>query len=442
MGLAMSVQEFLDSLPSKGTKNVYKYGLNTFLKWYGKTANDVLKERKDDLTQRPNEDIVTYRNRSSNYEKIIESFYNYLIDKGYKINAAKSVTNGIRQLFRYYHMDVRMRKGSNVNRTIKTQRNFPLTIEHVRKMYAVADFRERVILSMATDLGLRIGDFLEIKKGDLPDLSLEAPISFDVMTDKEDVIAKGFLSHETVDLIKKYLETLPEDNPYLFPSSQNAPKPISKTQLGNLLRDLAEKAGIKINNSKRLTFHCFRKMFLSAAIDSGIGLTAGKKLCGKAIPNSDDTYLTTVKLREKFVQLKKFLTIKEVVQSENVEIEEMKGVVSKLQEDLTQQRIIAEIITEENINIKNAIQTIAKTIVGQYPIGKLKEKKGKLYEEKVVGVDLKTGKFLFEDVEVSDEDMIGTYDSICDLVERSDEEIKRLLKTKHVDLALKSGNSS
>ena len=137
MGLDMSVQEFLDSLPSKGTKKVYKYGLNKFLEWSGKTANEILEERKADLTQRPNEDIVTYRNRSSNYEKIIESFYKHLIDKGYKINAAKSVTHGIRQLFRYYHMDVRMRSGSNVNRTVKTQKSFPLTIEHVRKMYAV-----------------------------------------------------------------------------------------------------------------------------------------------------------------------------------------------------------------------------------------------------------------------------------------------------------------
>jgi hypothetical protein len=59
-------------------------------------------------------------------------------------------------------------------------------------------------------------------------------------------------------------------------------------------------------NGKSLTFHCFRKMFLSASIDSGIGLTAGKKLCGKAIARSDDTYLTTVKLSEKFIQLKKF----------------------------------------------------------------------------------------------------------------------------------------
>jgi len=70
---------------------------------------------------------------------------------------------------------------------------------------------------MTTDLGLRVSDFLEIKKQDLPDLSLEAPISFDVMTEKEDVIARGFLSQENVDLLKKYIETLPKDNPYLFP---------------------------------------------------------------------------------------------------------------------------------------------------------------------------------------------------------------------------------
>jgi integrase len=360
MGLTMSVQEFLDSLPSKGTRKIYKSGLKKFLDWYGKSAEEVLKERKDDLTQRADEDLVTYRNRASNYAKIIERFHAYLIDEGYKINTAKSLTNGIRQLFRYYQMDIKVRSGSNLNRMVKTQRNFPLNIEHVRRMYAVANFRERVILSMATDLGLRIGDLLEIKKDDLPDLSLEPPISFHVMTGKEDVLAKGFLSQETVELLKKYFETLPEDNPYLFPSSQKAPKPISKTQLGNLLRDLAEKARIKINNNKRLTFHCFRKMFLSAAIDSGIGLTAGKILCGKTVDNSDSTYLTTVKLRQHFIQLKKFLTINEQPKVETEKIESFKKAINKLQDDLSTQKIIAETVSEENLNLKSQIEELRK----------------------------------------------------------------------------------
>ena len=352
----MSVQEFLDSLPSKGTKKIYKMGLKKFFKWYGKTADQVLQERKDDLTQRPDEDLVTYRNRASRYSKTIEQFHSYLLDEGYKINTAKSLTNGIRQLFRYYQMDIKVRNGSSLNRTVKTQRNFPLTIEHVRKMYEVANFRERVILSMATDLGLRISDFLKITKQDLPDLSLEAPISFDVMTEKEDVIAHGFLSQETVELLKKYVQTLPEDNPFLFASSQNKPKPISRTQMSNLLKDLAQKAGFKINNGKSLTFHCFRKMLLSATIDSGIGLTAGKKLVGKTIPQSDDTYLTTVKLREKFIQLKHFLTINQQPKAEAETIENLKKAVAKLQDDLTTQRTIIVTLSEENQKIKNTLK--------------------------------------------------------------------------------------
>jgi integrase len=352
LGLNMSVQEFLESLSSKGTKKVYKMGLKKFFEWYGKTADQVLQERKEDLTQRPNDDLVTYKNRAANYSKIIERFHAYLLDEGYKINTAKSLTNGIRQLFRYNQMDIKVRNGSNLNKTVKTQRNFPLTIEHIRKMYAVANFRERVILSMATDLGLRVSDFLKIKKQDLPDLTLEAPISFDVMTEKEDVIARGFLSQETVELLKKYIKTLPDDNPYLFPSSQNKSKPISRTQIGNLLKDLAKKAGLRIGNGKSLTFHCFRKMLLSAAIDSGIGLTAGKKLVGKTIPQSDDTYLTTVKLREKFNQLKKFLTITRTIKSETQQLDKLSSLVAKLSEELEQQKTITKAVTGENLNMR------------------------------------------------------------------------------------------
>jgi integrase len=351
----MSVQEFLDSLPSKGTRRIYKMGLKRFFDWYGRSAEEVLQERKDDLTQKPNEDLVTYRNRASRYTKIIEQFHASLLEEGLKINTAKSLTNGIRQLFRYYNMDIKIRNGSSVNRTVKTQRNFPLTIEHVRKMYAVANFRERVILSLATDLGLRVSDFLETKKQDLPDLSLEAPISFDVMTDKEDVVAKGFISAETVELLKKYVESLPEENPYLFPSSQKLPKPISRTQMGNLLTDLARKAGFKVNNGKSLTFHCFRKMLLSASIDSGIGLTAGKKLVGKTIPSSDDTYLTTVKLRDLFLQLKKFLTINEQPKIETEKIESLKKAIVKLQDDSNTHRIVAETISEDNLKVKTEV---------------------------------------------------------------------------------------
>ena len=93
-------------------------------------------------------------------------------------------------------------------------------------------------------------------------------------------------------------------------------------------------------------------MFLSTSIDSGIGLTAGKKLCGKAIAKSDDTYLTTVKLKEKFNQLKKFLTIKQTVKSEDQQLERLGSIVAKLAEELEQQKTIAQSVVGENLKIR------------------------------------------------------------------------------------------
>jgi integrase len=348
--MELSAKDFLDSVINPNTRKGYRVGIKKFQEWFGRSPREILIARKDDLTQRPGEDLIEYRNRAARFEKAIEKFHGYLLKQGYTTNTARALTIGIRQLFRYYQMPVRMRAGSRVTKTVKTSRNFPLRIEDIRKMFEVADLRERVILNLATDLGLRISDFIKIKKNDLPLLDQEPPIMFDVMTGKEEVVAHGFLSKETIELLKVYLPTLKKkENPYLFPS--NSKRPISDEWLNQLLRKLTKKAQIDLNG-KSLTFHCFRKMFLSASIDSGIGLTAGKKLCGKAIARSDDTYLTTVKLKEKFIQLKKFLTIKQTVKSEDQQIEKLGSLVAKLAEELEQQKIVTQAVTNENLRIR------------------------------------------------------------------------------------------
>ena len=307
--MKLSVEEFLDTIQNPSTRKGYRQGIKKFCAYYGKTAEEILNQRKDDLTQKTGENLIEYKNRAARFSKEIEKFHGDMLDNGFSTNSARNFTIGIRQLFRFYQMPVQIRAGSKVTKTVKTSKSFPLRIEHVRKMFAIADIRERVILSMATDLGLRVGDFISIKKDDLPSLDQETPIPFDTMTGKEEVVAYGFLSQETVDILKNYLPTLTKKtNPYLFPS--NGKSHISDEWLNRLLQRLAKKAKISMNG-KSLTFHCFRKMLLSASIDSGIGLTAGKKLVGKAIAQSDDTYLTTINLKKKFIQLKNFQTIKQ-----------------------------------------------------------------------------------------------------------------------------------
>jgi integrase len=358
--MKLSVKEFLDTINNPSTKKGYRQGIKKFCEYYGKTPEEILNERKEDLTQKQGENLIEYKNRAARFSKEIEKFHSWMLKNGLSTNSARNLTIGIRQLFRYYQMPVQIRAGSKVTKTVKTSKSFPLRIEHVRKMFAIADIRERVILSMATDLGLRVGDFISIKKEELPSLDQETPIPFDTMTGKEEVVAHGFLSQETVEILKSYLPTLTKKtNPYLFPS--NGQSHISDEWLNRLLQRLAKKAKIAMNG-KSLTFHCFRKMLLSASIDSGIGLIAGKKLVGKAIAQSDDTYLTTLNLKKKFIQLKKFHTIRPKPQVETETIETLKKAVTKLQEDLTLQQQITNTITEENLKIKRELGRIQPVI--------------------------------------------------------------------------------
>ena len=359
--MELSVQEFLDSVSNPSTKKGYKSGLKQFVEWYGKPAEEILKIRQDDLTQKAGENLVEYKSRAARFEKEIEKFHSYLIEQDYSINSARNMTLGIRQLFRYYQMPTIMRSGSKISQTVQTTKNFPLIIDHVRKMFEVANLKERTILSIAVDTGLRISDFLAIKKTDLPPLSEEPPIAFTLLTQKEKITANCFLSQESVNLLKTYLATLQKkSNSYLF--SSNGKSHLSDEAISKMLNRLAEKAQINLNG-KSLSFHCFRKMFLSTSIDSGVGLTAGKLMCGKAVPKSDGTYLTTVKLRQHFIQLKKFLTIKHTPEPQSEEkIENLKNVVNKLQEDLTQQRTITETVTEKNMRIAKDLEGIKKQL--------------------------------------------------------------------------------
>jgi integrase len=375
--LEMSVPEFLNSISNPRTRKGYRFGLNKFVEWFGKSAEEILAMRQEDLTQRQGENLVEYRNRAARFEKEIEKFHSHLLENGYSINSARNMTLGIRQLFRYYQMPVTIRSGSKVSQTVKTTKNFPMTIEHVRKMFQAANLKERTILSLAVDTGLRISDFLAIKKTDLPPLDTEPPIAFTLLTQKEKIPAHCFLSKETVDQLKTYVPTLKKkNNLYLFAS--NGKNHISDEAVSKMLKRLAEKAQINLNR-KSLTFHCFRKMFLSASIDSGIGLTAGKKLCGKAIARSDDTYLTTVKLREKFIQLKKFLAIKQSPEIEGQQIEKLSSAVAKLAEELEQQKVLSQAVTSENLKIRREFKQ---------RVAELNEKliSARLIEEQVVKI--------------------------------------------------------
>ena len=346
METSFNLEDFLNSVDRTATKKQYRLGINRFSRWFGKSPEQILEMRQEDLTKRPDENQIDYLNRAGRFERELVRYHSETLERIKNVNSARTYTVGITQLFRHYKMPLILDSSQKkISKTAKTTKSFPLTIEHVKRMFKVADLRERVVLSLATDLGLRISDFISLKIKDIPNLDEEPPIPIEIMTQKENIPAYGFLSGETVELLKDYRPTLKKEfNPHLFPNTNG--NHISDVWLNELIQKLAINSGIQLNG-KSLTFHCFRKMFLSSSIDSGIGLTAGKKLCGKSIPQSDDTYLTTVNLRDKFIQLKKYLTIQNHFSQQNDELQNLKQSIIEQSHKITALETENKLIREE-----------------------------------------------------------------------------------------------
>ena len=99
----MNVEEFLDYIreaKSKATYKNYSQGLKKFTQWYGKSGNEILKERFEDLKSTD----MKVRKR---FNREIEKFHRHLKNLGHPQNTAVAYTEGIRQLFRFYDMDVK-----------------------------------------------------------------------------------------------------------------------------------------------------------------------------------------------------------------------------------------------------------------------------------------------------------------------------------------------
>ena len=331
-------EEFLNYIKesrSKGTYKSYKQGLKNFEKWLSernKTVDDILEMHRQNVNSG---DPRKIRRMS----QIIEMFHKWLMEhEKLGLNTARTYANGVLQLFRYYSLPIALEPQSRVSKTTITTKDFVPTIEQYRRMFNVADIRGRLIISMGLDLGWRIGDVIKLQKNSIPDLNQKTPIPFELITEKEDILAKSFLSAETVELLKTYIPTLKTTNPYLFAS--NGKKHLKSDAINQLLKQLAKKSNVKVPQNKRLRFHSFRKRFLSTCANLKIDINTAKILVGKSVEKSMLTYLSEVEHKKAFIEVREYLslsngTVKSTMQTKDAEI-------IRLQKELEKQRLIVK----------------------------------------------------------------------------------------------------
>jgi len=263
-------------------------------------------------------------NTRKRFNRELEKFHRHLKNEGYSQNSAVAYTEGLRQLFRFFDMDIK-NLPTEVTRKTTTVKDYVPSVSEYRDMFNCGNILDRVIISTALDLGWRVGDFAKVRKDMLPNLEKEAPLAFDLVTQKEEVVSKSFLSSQTVNLLKTYLNTLPQHNPYLFPNGNSGY--LDPESIGKRLKVLAKKAKIIIPKGKRLRFHCFRKRFLSECANLKIDINTAKIMCGKSVSKDMLTYLSEVEHKKAFEEVHRRLRLTEVqavTNAKDAEIEALK----------------------------------------------------------------------------------------------------------------------
>jgi site-specific recombinase XerD len=109
MTTQMTVEGFLDYIKETKSKNTlkgYRYGIQLFSQYFGKSPNEILELRKqdwisDDLHQKKRfvREIEKFHKWLKNGEKDKEGNWTR---QPYTINSARNLTLGIIQLFRFY----------------------------------------------------------------------------------------------------------------------------------------------------------------------------------------------------------------------------------------------------------------------------------------------------------------------------------------------------
>lgn len=296
------IEDFLETMPSKHTRKNYVNGIKKFEEYYG--------------------DSITKLIKSPDATKTIEKFYVAMKQKSPQ-NTCRNVTNSAIQFLKYFDTPLKLRKALGIYRTEVSTDNHRLTIEEVQRMASIANLKEQVILEVLL-LGLRIGDAITLKVDDLNKLEQEPPIELRLRATKEGTVYETFISQEFKELLQLYLPTV--QGKWLFQGIRKDSHAKDET-LNLALRNLAKKAGIQLHG--RLHWHCGRSLVYTMGIQLGISNIIMKRMIGKSIPKSDDTYLYP-DMKEGFLKLSAVLKLKsKTVNGKISDIEELSKICSE-----------------------------------------------------------------------------------------------------------------
>jgi len=362
--------EWLKAQNGRYRKNA-RLAINKFERFTGKSCDQILEERKTDY--KLDDEELKHR-----FEKVVVEFHTWLQTEYISRNTGKPLSSAsaravlapVRGFFSYYRYPIMLRKGELGERTLSLGDHM-LTIEQVRKMYHVADGRQRAILTCGKDLMLRAGDFVRLERKFILQqidttihAKIEYPIEFDMITTKEKTLARCHLMRESIEDLKRFWESAP-DSKYAFVDFRG--NHIKEEYLTDMLRSLWRKAfrdpKLEKLYGKTLRWHCLRKLGESRLSDAGIqNIYRINLMIGKKVPDSQMAYLRQTNLRPDFEKVEPFISIHGRTNAELSDIDALKKRVSEQAKRADQYEKLLGLIAKALRKDQKFMATIAQAL--------------------------------------------------------------------------------
>ena len=268
------------------TRYTYKSAFKYFLEYIKLTGEQIIEDRKNDT--------------EGKWERTVLAFRQYMLNKGFSENTARSALTACMSFFTCYQLDLRMRK--KIPKAKRVTNDYKLTKDTLAKMWIHANLKEKWVLCNKS-FGLRASDFIRLTKGFFSSINLDGEIPIDCgtwNTIKENIDAHLFLDADALTVVKEYLSTVMKDK-----DAKDRMLNIRKEELSVILQTLAKKANIELGD-KTLRFHCLRK-FLASLLSSVTSESKWKQILGKTV--SEDAYVSDEELRENFKKVLPLISI-------------------------------------------------------------------------------------------------------------------------------------
>jgi len=289
------------------------------------------------------------------FDDLAPAFVNWVEAKGTSHNYAVFQLGMVRGFFKYHREPLQVIRGKVKTVEVK-KRYHAYQFDELVKMVQVGDLEEKAAIMLGVQLGIRVGDFVALKRKPILEAYRNSngvfPIEFEIMTEKENVISIGHITKEVYDTLQLFWASIP-DSDYCFPSN-NGRAYISEDRANDIMKNTYSRA-YPDRKDVIIRFHELRSYKISILANAGVNEWIIKKLTGKKVSKDINGYLTGVNLREAFTKGAQGLTLIQGPNRNHETLEEVSKLKVEVEERNKQLQTLVNGLSAENLELKSRV---------------------------------------------------------------------------------------